>query len=112
MKKILSIIVTVERPEGTTFEQEVAVRNNEKPEQAMARCKKACGSGYWCCGWYPRSTLTYYLVRVKLKLPDDTFVFKYYTTWKASKQLAIDAARERHASDNVVNAQAIEIDEI
>ena len=111
MKKIISIMVTVESPDGLTFEQEVEVRKNETPEQAMQKCEKECGRGYLCCGWYPKLTLTYYLVRVKLA-GEERNVVKFYTTWKFDKQSAIDVARERHVSDNIIDVQAIEIDEI
>lgn len=44
-----NIIVTVERPNGTTYEQEVVVRDGETPKQAANRyVNEVLGSPY---GW-------------------------------------------------------------
>ena len=44
-----SIVVCVERPDGTTFYQEVQLKQNETPEQAKQRYQNDIGNPY---GWY------------------------------------------------------------
>lgn len=44
-----SIIVTVERPNGTTFEAKLGLRGNEGPRDAVKRYQKTLGDPY---GWY------------------------------------------------------------
>ena len=48
-KDKVQIIVTVERPNGTTFEQTISVWDNESPLDAMRRYQKVLGEPY---GWY------------------------------------------------------------
>lgn len=43
------IIVIVERPNGTTFEQRLKLKNGEKPQLAIKRYQKTLGDPY---GWY------------------------------------------------------------
>ena len=82
MDKIISIYVKVERPDGTTFEQEVPVRKDETPDQAMARYQQEIGNPYaWrtengrhiryiksgaylCCNWRPKEVHHLYHVIV------------------------------------------------
>lgn len=44
-----SIVVTVERPNGTTFEQKITMRSSEGPKDAVRRYQKLLGDPY---GWY------------------------------------------------------------
>lgn len=44
-----SIVVIVERPNGTTFEQKVKLKENEEPKDAAKRYQKILGEPY---GWY------------------------------------------------------------
>lgn len=49
MRKIMLII---ERPDGTTYEQEVTVKDNETIEQALVRCERVLRSDYYICTYY------------------------------------------------------------
>ena len=42
----------VERPDGTTFEQEIDWREGESVKTALGRYKKMLGKSYWICDWY------------------------------------------------------------
>lgn len=43
------IVVTVERPSGTTFEQTLKLKDDESPRDAIRRYQKVLGEPY---GWY------------------------------------------------------------
>lgn len=51
-ERAMRLFVVVERPDGTTFKQEVAVHCDEGAEEAVARYRKMLGCGYLVCDWY------------------------------------------------------------
>ena len=46
------LFVLIERPDETTYKQEIEWRLGETVKSAISRCKKMLGRSYWICDWY------------------------------------------------------------
>lgn len=46
------LFVLIERPDGSTYEQEAEWREGESIKSAIGRCKRMLGKSYWICDWY------------------------------------------------------------
>ena len=47
-----TITCIIERPDGTTYEQQVTLKENETPEDACKRLQRTLGRSYWVVDWY------------------------------------------------------------
>ena len=46
------LFVLIERPDGSTFEQEIEWREGESIKTALGRYARRIGKDYWICDWW------------------------------------------------------------
>lgn len=52
IEKLKTIAAIIERPNGTTYEQQVLVKPNETIDEALNKLKRVLGKSYYVCDYY------------------------------------------------------------
>lgn len=48
----MKIVLLIERPEGTTYEQPVTVKDGDTIEDTLKKQQRMLGEDYWICDYY------------------------------------------------------------